>query len=346
MLLKIKLVSLLIVILLGGLCSCRESSSKKTISSRKSENQKVDSLKLLTRQIGLDPANSNLFKLRAGIYLKEGRIDPAFRDISKAIELNPENPENFLMLGDIYFVLGKVDNCLSSYKKAAKLEPGSEKPLLKLAGTLLMLQQFDKASPYIERAISMNQNSSQAFYFRGLQKMETGDTLSAITQLRIAVNLDSSNYDALMQAGSLLSSQHDTTAIDYFVKALQARPDNQQALYFVARRYQEMGQYDTAIGFYQKINSLYPANKMAYYNQGYIYLVDKREFENAITAFQQAIAIDPRFVESVYNLGRTYEALGRYKEAREQYQQALKLKTNYPLAVDGMNRLDRIRAKK
>jgi len=120
MLLKIKLVSLLIVILLGCLYSCSESSSKKTGPSWKSENQKVDSLTLLTRQISLDPANSNLFKLRAGIYLKEGRIDPAFRDISKAIELNPENPENFLMLGDIYFVLGKVDNCLSSYKKAAQ----------------------------------------------------------------------------------------------------------------------------------------------------------------------------------------------------------------------------------
>jgi len=48
----------------------------------------------------------------------------------------------------------------------------------------------------------------------------------------------------------------------------------------------------------------------------------------------------------VYNLGRTYEARGNYKEAREQYRQALKLKTNYPLAIDGLNRLDKIQLRK
>ncbi|HDO27438.1 MAG TPA: tetratricopeptide repeat protein, partial [Bacteroidetes bacterium] len=70
---------------------------------------------------------------------------------------------------------------------------------------------------------------------------------------------------------------------------------------------------------------------------------EKQEFENAIDAFQQAIAIDPSYVEAVYNLGRTYEAMGQYDKAREQYKLALKLKSNYPLAIDGMNRLDAIK---
>ncbi len=320
-------------------CGNRDKSPGSAYEKVKQEQ---DSIQMLTSQIEKDSANWELFSKRAALYLKNGRIDPAFRDVGQAIDLNPEAPVNFIMLGDIYFVLGKIDNCISAYQKAAKLEPESDKPLLKLAETYLMLQNFNKASAYIDRAIAVNPNSSMAFYFKGIYLMETGDTLQAITRLRIAANLDSSNYRALMQAGSLLSAAHDTLSVTYFRAALKTRPDDEQALFFVARELQEQGKFNQALEEYEKVNILYADNKMAYYNEGYIYLVEKQEYGNAVEAFEQAIAIDPSFVPAVYNLGRTYEAMGRYDEAREQYKLALKLKTNYPLAIDGLNRLDDI----
>lgn len=330
-----------VVFLSAVLWSCG-NNKKSPDTAYEKVKQEQDSIQLLTGLIAKDSANWELFSERAALYLKNGRIDPAFRDVGQAIDLNPNAPVNFIMLGDIYFVLGKVDNCISSYKKAEKLEPGSDKPLLKLAETYLMLQDFNKAAAYIGRAIAVNPNSSMAFYFKGIQLMETGDTVRAITQLRIAANLDSSNYRALMQAGSLLSAMGDTLSDEYFKAALKARPDDEQALYYLARELQEQGRFDEAIEKYEKVNVLYAGNKMAYYNEGYIYLVEKQEYGNAVEAFEQAIAIDPSFVEAVYNLGRTFEAMQRYKEAREQYKMALKLKTNYPLAIDGLNRLDAI----
>ncbi|NOX85232.1 MAG: tetratricopeptide repeat protein [Chlorobi bacterium] len=323
------------------LWSC-SNGPKSSGSSYEKVKQQEDSIRMLTRQIENDSANGELFSKRAALYLKSGRIDPAFRDVGQAIELNPEAAVNFIMLGDIYFVLGKIDNCISAYKKAARLEPENEKPLLKLAETYLMLRDFGKAAVYINRAIAVNPNSSMAFYFKGIELMETGDTLQSITQLRIAANLDSSNYRALMQAGALLSAVRDTLSVEYFTAALKARPEDEKALYYLARELQEQGKFDQAIAKYGKVNILYAENKMAYYNEGYIYLVEKKEYGNAVEAFEQAIAIDPSFVEAVYNLGRTFEAMGRYDEAREQYKTALKLKTNYPLAIDGLNRLDSI----
>ncbi|PLW94221.1 MAG: glycosyltransferase, partial [Marinilabiliales bacterium] len=59
----------------------------------------------------------------------------------------------------------------------------------------------------------------------------------------------------------------------------------------------------------------------------------------ASNAFQQALNIDPSYVEAVYNLGRTYEALGLREEAAIKYRQVLELHTNYPLAIEGLNRL-------
>ena len=62
--------------------------------------------------------------------------------------------------------------------------------------------------------------------------------------------------------------------------------------------------------------------------------------ESAAQAFRQVIDLNPANVRAVYNLGRAYEAMGRYEEARLQYRRSLKLLTNYPLAVQGLNRLD------
>jgi len=64
------------------------------------------------------------------------------------------------------------------------------------------------------------------------------------------------------------------------------------------------------------------------------------DFEQAKEAFHQAINIDPSYFEAVYNLGRINEETGDYDLARIQYKQALELETNYPLAIEGLNRLD------
>jgi tetratricopeptide (TPR) repeat protein len=75
---------------------------------------------------------------------------------------------------------------------------------------------------------------------------------------------------------------------------------------------------------------------------GYISLVEIHDVDGAINLFQQAVAAAPGYYEAVYNLGRAYEEKKMYHEARIQYKQALELKTNYPLAIDALNRLDEI----
>jgi len=64
------------------------------------------------------------------------------------------------------------------------------------------------------------------------------------------------------------------------------------------------------------------------------------DFEQAVSEFDKAIEIKPDYTAAVYNLGRTYEVMGKKALAEEKYRKALKLTTNYPLAIDGLNRLE------
>jgi tetratricopeptide (TPR) repeat protein len=301
-----------------------------------------DSIDYYTGLIKSDPANYELFSKRSELFIRSGRIDPAFRDINAALELNQEDPGVFLLLGDIYFILGQTDNSLNAYKKAYSLDRENVKPLLSLAEAYLVLQDYTESSRYLDMAASVDVNHPKTYFLKGIVSMETGDTVSALTNLKIAGNIDSLYFEAFMQTGSLLSSLGDSTAVDYYRAALHASPNDERALFLTALALQEKGDFSAALEHYDRLLKIYPENKNAAFNSGYIYLVEFEDYDLAIDFFRKAITIDPSFVRAVYNLGRSYEAKSMYEEARKQYRQALALETNYPLAIEGMNRLDKI----
>lgn len=330
------------LILLGVLIMAFSSCEQQKKSSTDKEERYItsaDSIDLMTNLISKDSTDYKLFLKRAYLNLETGKIDPAFRDVNMALEMEPNAAENFLLLSDLYFVLGNIESAVSALRKAAELAPNDEQAYIKLAETYLIIKNYSMAKKSADVALSINQDNEQAFFLKGIAFLEEGDTNQAITHLRIAFNMDTANYRILVQLGSIYQQLNDTVAFDYFNAALRAKPNDEFALFSMARFYQELGNYETAFTYYDKVIANYPLNKRAFYNKGYILLVEYEDFDGASNAFQQALNIDPSYVEAVYNLGRTYEALGLREEAAIKYRQVLELHTNYPLAIEGLNRL-------
>lgn len=321
-----------------AIIGCENNNTTKTTYNTAPE----DSVSILTSLISKDSANDALFTRRAELYLQKGNIDPALRDIQSALKLNPENSELFILLSDVYMVLGQTENSIASLKKAFRLNPDTDVPFLKLSEIYLLLEDPTTALNYVNEAISINRHNAESYYLKAMCLMENRDTNQAITNFRISANYDSTNYMTFMQLGAIFTSRHDTSSKDYFHKALLIQPDDERAMYYLAMYYQEHGDYDEAIKMYSRITELYSENKRAYYNMGYLYLVEFEDFENAKLMFEKAIQVSPGFVEAVYNLGRTLEAMGDYNGAREQYWKAIEILPNYPLAVQSLNRLDEI----
>jgi tetratricopeptide (TPR) repeat protein len=298
------------------------------------------SLILLNKLILKDSLNPKHFANRAELLLKLGKIDPALRDLQAALKLTPNDPKLFLILSDIYFVLGQSDNSIGSLKKSIRLNPKDETPYLKLSETYLLLNKPNTAIQYADEAININRKNAESYYIKAMALLENKDTSEAILNLGISSNLDAENYMTYMQLGAIYTKQNDTLSRVNFEKALDIVPNDERALYYLGMYYQEHSDFNKAIEIYTTLYNQYPDNKRVYYNLGYIYLVEVGDYDNAKTMFQEAIKISPKYVEAVYNLGRTLEVMGDFKGAREQYKKALELLPNYPLAVQGMNRID------
>jgi len=330
------IVTLLLMTSCGGLSNDRNDTTGSNPMNI------ADSIEMFTDRISNDSSNFELFRDRAELFLRNGQLNPAFRDINAAIELEQNDPETYVVLSDIYFMIGQVENAISALKKAVELNPENTQNVVKLARTYILLRDFNTAQKHLDYVLSLDVDYAEVYYLRAIGKLDQGDTAAALTDMKIAGNLDTTFYITYMHIGNLLSILDDPEAIDYYQLALNARPNDEKAMFFIARLYQEYGAFDQSLEMYEELIKAHPGNQNVFYNMGYINLVELENVDAAIDAFQTAITIDPGYADAVYNLGRAYEEKGMYVEARLNYRQVLEIRTNYPLAIDALNRLDEI----
>ena len=299
-----------------------------------------DSIVLITHKIEHDSSDYALWKTRAGLYMKQGNVDVAFRDLNRALELNHSDPDLFIILSDLYFTIGKVDNSLSSIKKAIDLQPDNPAGYLKMARVKLILQKYPSATAFADKVIALDADNPEAYYIKAISSLEQKDSVKALTFMKVAAQLDTGFFAANFNIAVVLDAMHDTTAGEYFRKSIRLKPDNVLARYSLGMFYQKQGKFDSALATYDRLIKWHPDNAEAHFNKGFIYLTEQMNFEKAANEFNKAIEIKPDYTAAVYNLGRTYEVMGKKMLAEEKYREALKLTTNYPLAIEGLNRLE------
>jgi len=92
-----------------------------------------------------------------------------------------------------------------------------------------------------------------------------------------------------------------------------------------------MGRVDDAIAQFQEAMHIQPAFMQAHFCLGNV-LMQQVKVDEAITQYQKAVQIEPDFALARNNLGSALLQKGRVDEAIALFQKALQLKTNYPEA--------------
>jgi len=338
---------LVIIVFILFLVSCKfESKDKVKAGGSVVVNPVKTSLADLNKQIAEKSSDPELYNKRAALYLLDHEFDNAFKDINLAISLSPKNPLYYITLSDIYLLQGQTKNCSESLAKAISLDPKNNQTLLKLAKLNLILRDYPATFDYVKKALNVDPINPRAYFIRAIALLEKGDTVRAADNLKKAVDQDQEFFDAYLELGELYSIKKDKMAADYLRNALNIRPESKEALYLLGMFYQENDQFEKALETYAILGKLDTSLKNVPYNTGYIYMVYLRDFQQAARFFSQAIQKDPGYAEAYYNRGYAYELSGQFDKAYSDYKMTLKLRTNYQKAIDGLNRLDKIKQKK
>ena len=327
---------LLIVIVVGIIFGCSNKKSEQFYASMPEE------LVQIYKEIEKDPKNADLYLKLSKYYIGVSQMDSALNNALIAIRLDSNNSNTYLAVSDVYFSMGNIDNTEEMLEKAIAIDNKNNEAYLKLGELYFLLKRYRESEEILTKAIKQQTHNPKAYHILAWNYREQGDTASAIRTYLISADQDPDYFDSYMELGILHHCRHNPLTVDYYNNALNVQPNNIQALYNLAMFYQETQDYEKALEKYRMILQVDKNHRNTLHNMGWIYLVAEDKYDEAVTFFTKAIEQDTTYVEAIYHRGLSFEYLKKYDFARQDYMYVLQLSNNYPLAIEGLNRLDKL----
>jgi len=123
-------------------------------------------------------------------------------------------------------------------------------------------------------------------------------------------------------ADSMVANDRPKEAVQWYRRAVVARPDYADAYQGLGHLYSQEGDSVEAAAAYEKAVSLDPSFKSSFNNLGNAYAM-LGDFNRSRAAYERAIALDPHYVDAQLNLASVLASHGEVVPARSIYEQIL-----------------------
>ena len=296
-------------------------------------------------------------------YLEAGQYNRAVPEFEAAIKLDADFIGAHCALCRAYLEQDELAKASTAVTSALKLD-ATHQPALLLCDTIthayydkgkehLNAERYTEAISTFQKALILAEDLGRSSQASDIENKHIHAHLGAayiglkayqeaIDALQNAIALDADLVDAHYNLGYAYVEQgHYDQAIPHLERAIAIAPNLKRAHYNLARAYRESGNLEAAThavtetlrldSNYQRAHELANLIKQAHYNRGITYLNDER-YSEAITAFQNAITLDPDFTTAHYNLGLTYLKMETYPRAVDALQKTITLDRNYKAA--------------
>ncbi|PCI90306.1 hypothetical protein COB18_00950 [Candidatus Kaiserbacteria bacterium] len=192
------------------------------------------------------------------------------RTISTAqtvVALDEDDYQNWMLLADIYSQLvplnieGAYESAVASYREAQVHNSANPLIPISLARLALSEDRIEEARGYIEEALELKSNYTDAYYLLSQIAILEGDTAAAIESTEIAVVLRPTNTGLLFQLGVLQYEQREyEKAVLVLERAVTLNSNYSNALYFLGLAYEQVGNTESSLLVFERIGALNPEN--------------------------------------------------------------------------------------
>jgi len=177
-----------------------------------------------------------------------------------------------------------------------------------------------------------NKAAAEATRNVGEAYLAGGNLLAALRELKKAEGFDPEDHITQYDIGMVYyyRERYDQ-AIPHFEKAIQLKPDFAPAINGLGNAYSANGDWDKAIEAYQKIieDVFYGTPHFALSNMALAYY-QKSDYARAEKYFLEALKLSPDFVNALGGLATTYMVQGRYEEAVQKLERAVRKEPKLP----------------
>lgn len=309
----------------------------------------------LQKALRMNPRSTRTHNNLGNVYLAEQNPNLAESEFETVLRLDPANSEANYNLGVLLMMKGSPDKAIPHFERVRPRTTAAEFNLvrayfqtrrtadaMRLAGDLSELgknevqvhfslgtllaseKQYKSAQLELEKADALQPETYEILFNLGQALLRTGDYAKADIILNRALQLKPESAETMYLLARAYSNQtRPLDALDLLVRAHKLAPDNIDVIFLMAQVSMSQNYYEDAIPLLESGLRIAPkrADLLAALGESY-FMAGK--VEKAIAQFKQLLEID-NSARSFAFLGLSYRNLGRFDEAKQYFQQGLKL---------------------
>ena len=257
-------------------------------------------------------------------YRNLGRFDEAKQYFEKGLALDPRNTSCLFNLGFIAERQGQPSTADSYFQKVLAANPNFPDALLELANMRIAAKKFTEAEDLLRRFVRVSNDPSTGYYKLAMVERALHETAAADRDLQSFQTLSKNAptgplpYEHLFEYLDSRSTMNPVARqhldVNELIAEVKRHPDQPQNLYLLAEAYLKLGDIDNARFAVAQLDKLSASDYRSLTGTG-VLLARYRLYDDAITHFQQALAINADSDDVKFDLANAYFHKHAYDDA-------------------------------
>ena len=314
-----------------------------------------DAVAAFHQALQLSPKSAQTHNNLGNVYVAQKKLDLAEKEFRTALRLEPANRDANYNLGVLLMAQGAPAEAIAHFERVrpanletslnlvrAYLESKRAADALRMAGELSQQHksdvkvhfslgvllasegQYKPAQLELEKADALHPGTFEISYNLGQALLRNGEYHQAELVLNRALALKPESPETLYLLAQVLAAEsRPMDALALLVRAHKIATGNTDIILLMAQISISQNYFEDAIPLLESGVALAPQRADLHAALGESYLKSDRT-EKAIEEFNKVIAIEPS-AQSYALLGLSYQRLGRFDEAKQNFQQGLNL---------------------
>jgi tetratricopeptide (TPR) repeat protein len=200
--------------------------------------------------------------------------------------------------------LAKLDGAIAELKALAVV------PMLKRAVEALRADDPQRGGEWALKALQQDERSGMAWYVLAVARERAGDFATSLKCYQSALALLPDQSEVANDLGRLAYRMGmKEVAEQLFRRYLATHPDSQEALNNLACAVRDQNRPSEAIDILKLAIGQNPSDPLLWNTLGTV-LCEQGDIGNALTFYEEALRLDPRFAKARYNRGNAHLAVG------------------------------------
>jgi tetratricopeptide (TPR) repeat protein len=289
------------------------------------------------KAIGLDPKYALAYRNLGRALHNQGKPGEAIAAYQKAIGLDPKDASAHNNLGWALYLQNKLGEAVAAYRKAIGINPEFALAYHNLGRALHSQGKPGEAVACYQKAIGLDPKDASAHNNLGVALAAQGKLGEAVACYQKAIDLDPKDALAYRNLGNALRRQRKwPEAIAAYRQAVRVRPDFSAGHHSLVGALEQAGKPDEVVAALRDWARARPADASAHYRLGlalHTRGAAPTQLDEAVTAYQKAVELDPRNADAHSNLGALLcDELKDYGKAVECFRKAIKLDPKHATA--------------